>query len=106
MLVLKKSITRILFAGSLILTANVFQSLSSWSQPVDSDKTRASILSTTNQYFSTRVEALNSIKTRGFIPTSQQFISQWQSGGDSSKVSNNYVLDKSRQSSWGELLLI
>jgi HNH/Endo VII superfamily nuclease toxins len=105
MFVLKKSLTRVLLVSSLIFTANVFQSISSLSQPVDSDKTRASILSTTNQYFNTRVEALNAIKTRGFIPASQQFISQWQSGGDSSKVSNNYVLDKNRQSSWGNYYL-
>lgn len=105
MFVLKKSVARIFLAGSLIFASSIFQPPSSFSQSVGSDEIRKSILSTTNQYFNTRVEALNAIKTRGFIPTSQQFISQWQSGGDSSKVSNNYVLDKARQSSWGNYYL-
>jgi hypothetical protein len=103
MLTFKNPLSKIFLAGSLFLTTTILQSFPSLSQSVGSDEIRRSILNTTNQYFNTRTEALNAIKTRGFIPTSQQFISQWQSGDGNG--SNNYVSDKNRQSAWGNYYL-
>lgn len=105
MFIFKRSFVRFFLAGLLISSSTVLQSSSSFSQSVGSDEIRKSILSTTNQYFNTRVEALNAIKTRGFIPTSQQFISQWQVGNEVAKQSNNYIINKARQSSWGSYYL-
>jgi hypothetical protein len=111
MLFSNKSLINILLASSLVLggtttklgsdTAIALQNSSSSSQS-NSNHLKVSLFQTDNKAFTTRIEALNAVKDRGLVPTSQSFISQWENGNDTSKArSSNYVLEKTRQASWG-----
>lgn len=76
------------------------------STSISATTNRLTVLQTDNQSFSTRAEAFNSIRGRGKIPTTQQPITQWQNGNDTSRAGqSNYVLEKVRQSSWGNYYL-
>lgn len=113
MLLSNKSLIKIFLASALVLggtvtklessTASALQNLSFLPQSnVAAAPLKISLFQTDNKEFATRIEALNSVKDRGLVPISQSFISQWANGNDTSKAgSSNYVLEKTRQASWG-----
>jgi hypothetical protein len=110
MLSSQRLLSRLFLATSLVLignTASAFRYSTlpvPVSQPVISNT--LSFLQTENRSYDTRIDALNAIKDRGSVPRSQQFVTQWQRGNDTSRSgSTNYVLDRTRQSSWGNYYL-
>lgn len=92
--------SRLVFRGT---TASAFQNFPSSSQSnVSTNSLKLSLFQTENKDFATRIEALNAVKDRGLVPRTQSFISQWENGNDTSRAgSSNYVLEKTRQASWG-----
>jgi hypothetical protein len=98
-----KSLIRVLLASSLVLggitpklvfggaTASTLQKLPSSSQSnVSTDFLKLSLFQTENKNFATRIEALNAVKDRGPVPTSQSFISQWENGNDKVGGAHHY----------------
>lgn len=110
-----KSLIKLLLASSLVFggittklvfgsaTASTLQNLPSSSRSnAATDSLKLSLFQTENKSYATRIEALNAVKDRFPVPTSQSFISQWENGNDTSRAgSSNYVLEKTRQASWG-----
>ena len=108
----KKSLTKFLLVISLVLAGNEVGAEQSFSHSLLQINTleRASRLAlfqqTDNQQFNTRTEALSAVKDRALIPNSQQFVIQWENGNDTSRAGgSNYVLEKTRQASWGNYYL-
>jgi HNH/Endo VII superfamily nuclease toxins len=94
-------------ASSIPLTLPTSVQISLAPAPASATLTnQLAMLQTDNRSFNIRAEALNAVRDRGGIPNTQQFITQWQNGKDTSRAGqSNYVLEKVRQSSWGNYYL-
>lgn len=107
-----KALTKVFLAFSLVIAGNAASALPNSSlrilpqSNIVNGPSRLSLLQVENKSFNTRLEALNAVKDRGAIPRSQQFITQWEKGSDTSRAgNNNYVLEKTRQAAWGNYYL-